>query len=221
MSAGPAGPDALVTLESARAAEAEKLAALHRACLPCPHNVLSCLGDGVLRCAYRWFVASDAAAVVVARIDGTIVGATSLARGSYAGQLVRHCRGPLAFGLLAHPGALGHPEVRERLAGVWRGRRGSHGAAAGDDAAGDDAAWAQVAFTFVSPDARGWGIAARLKRAGVEVARGWSVRGLVTGVRRDNAASRRMNERAGFVEDEADGTPAVAVYRYRFAEDEA
>lgn len=216
MSDGPAGSDALVTLERARAAEAETLAALHRACLPCPHNVLSCLGDGVVRCAYRWLVTSSDAVVVLARIDGTIVGATSLSRGSYTGHLARTCRGPLALGLLAHPGALIHPEVRERLAGAWRGRLASTG-----PTVGGDAVWAQVAFTFVAKDARGRGIASRLKRAGVEVARGWNVHGVVTGVRRDNAASRRMNERAGFVEDEADGTPGVAVYRYRFTEEEA
>ena len=199
--------DDVPTVGRAEDDELPRVVALHLAQLPFPSNVLSCLGDRVVRCAYRWFASDPRAALLVARRGDSVVGFTSLAAGSYLTSLVRRCPGALTLGLLTRPGVLAHREVRERVAALLP--RGSRASAS-------EERWAQVAFTVVAPEARGEGVAARLKAAGAAVARTWGVDGLVTGVRRDNAASRRMNERAGFVADESAGSSSTVVYRYRF-----
>lgn len=191
----------------ARPGELAPVVDLHLANLRCPHSVLACLGRSVVFAANRAFASDARAALIVARDGETVVGFTSIVEGSYLRLLARRFPGRLVLGVLTHPGVLMRRELRERL-----GRRSD--ASAGAD--GDRGRWAQVAFTVVAPEARGRGVALRLKLAGIDAARAWGVRGLVTGVRRDNAASRRMNERAGFVEDEAAGSPSTSVYRYTF-----
>lgn len=166
----------------------DALVRLHLAAFPAADNVVSALGPGAVRAAYRWFVERPDAVVLVATGGDGVVGFTSLAEGSYEGRLMARVLPRALAAAVRRPSILIAPAVRERAARLLR--RGGPELPEG----------ARVAYTAVDPDARGRGVASALKQASIEWCRGRGIERMVTGLHRDNLASRRMNERAGFVE---------------------
>lgn len=198
---GPAAPEVPpVRIGPARLDDLEALVALHLDSFSEKEHYALQLGRAFIQDAYRWFLTSTETRVLVARREDRILGFTAFCNGFYNIPMLLACKRTVTLGLLRRPWLILHPEWILRLArplwsrikrlgtAILRGRLPRRGKVA------------QIAFTALRPEAQGLGLGSALKRASIEVCRGWGVDQVVTGVRRGNDRALRLNERAGFVE---------------------
>ena len=146
------------------------------------------LGTGFVRDTYRWFLTSPTAFVLLAKEGPRVIGFTSASDEPYDRALMKACRKSLLDGLLRRPWLMVHTEFLGRI--VQSLRFASRKQLAPGTA--------QIAFTVVELDCRGRGVGARLKQESIRLCMDRGATGVITGIRRENSASRRMNESAGF-----------------------
>lgn len=161
------------------------------------------LGTAFVRDTYSWFLTSSNAFVLVAKEGERIVGYTSVSDEPYDRALIQACRKSMFRGLLVRPWLLCHREIVNRILQSIKisTRRISARKTA------------QIAFTVVEKDRRGMGIGSRLKQESIRICMERGATDVITGVRRENTASRRMNESAGFELLSPSSTGRMLYYR--------
>ncbi|NWJ42563.1 MAG: GNAT family N-acetyltransferase [Geothrix sp.] len=169
-------------------ADLAEVVALHLACSSAEEGALLGFGRGFIRAAYRWFLTSPGTLVLVARSGDRLVGLTALSDRPYGRPLLRACRWQAMLGFLRRPWLAARPD--------WWSRLGPSVPSAARPCGGA----AQIAFTCVAAEVRGCGIGRGLKQASIRACLEWGAESINTGVRRENARARALNEQAGFVE---------------------
>jgi ribosomal protein S18 acetylase RimI-like enzyme len=178
-----------VLVSPAHPEDLEALVALHLTCFTEKEHAAIALGTPFIRDAFRWFITSLDTHTLVARLDGRIVGYTTLSNRPYRIPLLRACARSVFVGLLRRPSLAMRPEWAERFSPSTHSRPGI-----------GTRAMAQIAFTGIAPELQGAGIGHILKETSIKVCRSWGVRGVLTGVRHDNLRAKALNMRFGFKE---------------------
>ena len=161
---------------------------IHLEALPADDNIVSAMGPGAVRAAHQWFLKDAGAVVLVATSEGRSIGFTSIADRPYLRTLLMRMLPRVLATLVLRPRLFREPVVRDRMARLRR--RGRPEVPDG----------AYVAYIAVAAEARSRGVGAVLTAASIEWCRDRRIERLIAGVHRDNLASRRMHERAGFAE---------------------
>ena len=202
-----ASPVSQVLVARASLDDLDRIVSLHLECLGPRANLASLLGPTFVRAAYQWFLTSEETHVIKATVADEIAGFTSICEVPYTVPMVVACRREALRCLLLRPWLLFNPRVLRRA--WWR--------PAGTGSKMSGPGIAQVGFTAVSPRYRGRGVGSCLKAASIQTCRRLGVRGVVTGVSRENRASIALNERFGFEEIEEAATPRFRYYLLRLA----
>lgn len=177
-----------VSIVTATEEHLDDIVALHMESFPPDRNIVTAMGPAAVRRTYRWFMRHPGAVLFVALDEGRLVGLNAIAARAYARRLSVWVLPWAIAGTLRHPGLLFSKVLHRRAARLFPRSRpplppGARGA------------YIAVAF-----DARNRGIGGALKRAQIDWARDQGAERLIAGVHRDNLASRRIQERAGYVE---------------------
>jgi len=179
----------VVRITPSHLADLEPLVALHLACFTQKEHPAIGLGPAFIRDAYRWFLTSPDTLALVARLDGQVVGYTTISNRPYSVPLLRACTWTVLRGLIRRPWLAFRSEwIARVLPPVRSGQRGG------------SPPMAQIAFTGITAELRGEGIGRALKEASIQACRAWGVPSVCTGVRRENRRARALNERFGFRE---------------------
>lgn len=173
------------TLRPATAADAERLASLHGACLP--ESLLSALGAPLVVRYYEFLAGSPTEDVVVAALDGTVQAGCVISRAP-ASLLSRFVRAaPIAFSRALARELRASSVLRRRM---WQRLR---------DPGAAGPALPEVVQIFTAARARGRGLGAQLLRATEGLLRGFGEQAYTVRTRRDdNAAGIRFYDREGF-----------------------
>lgn len=177
-----------ITIAEATRDHLGSIVRLHMDALPTDENIVTALGPGAVRSAYRWFLDDGGAVVLAAFREGQLIGFTSMVDRPYSSRLLLRVLPRAVAALLCHPSLLAKPVLRKRMARLFR--RNGQPLPEG----------AHVAYTAVAAEERGRGVGAALKDASIRWCRDRGIERMITGIHEDNLASRRMNEKAGFTE---------------------
>ena len=169
-----------------------RLASLHRRIFEPRVNLTVRLGQRYLVDVYRWFLTAPEAYAVVAEAAGQLAGVTTMCDGPYNRRLLRATRSAAMLGLVTHPLALFHPEMRHRAIELLFGRR------TGGECAGDPDHLAFLAYIAVDPAFRGRSVGLSMLAQVETVARARGSRFIRAGIYVENEPSIRMFQKAGY-----------------------
>lgn len=168
----------------------DSIVELHTRCFTVEDHLGLLFGKAFVTDFYRWLISSPDTCVLAALRNSGVVGMTSFSERGYDGAMMRVCKWSLLRAVWLRPTILANRRLWHRIIGSMLPPLRNINAS--------NSSCAQIALTAVHPGARGQGIATALKSSAIEIAKARGCTCLVTGVRRENAAIRRVNERLGF-----------------------
>ncbi len=168
----------------------DKIVRLHYKCFTVKNNISMLFGTEYVRANYKWFLTASEACVFIAEKNGRLAGMAVVSDRRYKGPIMRACKGQAVKGVLKRPWVIFHPELFVRLIRKLFGSSKSK----------IDENIAQIAFNMVDSDFRGEGLGVIIQEEAKRISRERGNKILMVGLRRDNLAARRVNEKVGFKE---------------------
>lgn len=199
-------PDQRYTIEFASQGMLENLLDLHMLCFAPKDQMMRRFGRGFLRAVYQWLLSEPRDRVIVASHCERPIGVTVISKLGYMKRMIVSCKWSFLKAILVNPRLLYDRELWAYASSCFAKKTDLS----------DLEGLCQIVFTHVHPHFRGAGVSSALKLRSIEVAEELGYAGLYTRVRRLNSASRKMNERAGFVECPILSDERFVGYVFRF-----
>jgi GNAT superfamily N-acetyltransferase len=181
--------DNSLTLRRGTIDDLDAIVALHMKCFSPAENIAMQFGENFVQAAYQWILTASITFVVVAEKREKIVGFTAVCDRQYSMPMFWACRKQALFSIVRHPTLAFHRELLPRLLGIFFPRRRRHYT---------DGTSAQIIYNAVSPTHRSLGLATLLQAEAMRICYLRGHKYLISGIRRDNHANRRVAEKNGF-----------------------
>jgi GNAT superfamily N-acetyltransferase len=182
-----------LTTRIATGADVEAMATLHLASFSPDEHLGALLGPGFVRASYHWHVSDDAAYVIVAELDGKLVGLLGMCDGPFTTRMMRGCI-PAFLGVFARRPWL----VLDRR--LWKRLARAKASAEWVSRFCSTDGVAQMTIGAVDASARGHSVFSSLIRRCEDVSRSRGIGAVRAGVYRSNEPCRRAFVKSGWVE---------------------
>lgn len=182
-----------LTTRLATISDVKAMAMLHMASFQ-PHEHLGALlGSKFVEASYLWHVSNDCAYVIVAELEGALVGLLGMCDGPFTMRMLRGCRGAFVGAILRRPWLLIDQRLWSRLArakasSVWVGEFCSTQGVA------------QMTIGAVDGKVRGHNVFPSLIRCCEDSSKARGIVAVRAGVYRKNTSCQRSFVKSGWVE---------------------